>query len=150
MNPDFHDLERTWMGAVQRRDAEALGRILDDQFVCTSWSSDGALTTREEYLNSMDSAAFGGCTVSLDQVQMLESTAVVRCRLECECMIADRGWNAVFLVTDVWVRRGATWKAVSRHASVPVGEWQTLMTSQGAGVFGDYRAAAPKHRVEGA
>jgi ketosteroid isomerase-like protein len=119
---DFHDLERRWMGAVQTRDREALQNILDDGFVCTSWSSRGELTSRQEYLTSVDSAEFGCFTVSVDYVQDLGDTAVVRSHLQCDCMLDKQCWHASFLVTDVWLRRGDAWKAISRHASLPLGE----------------------------
>lgn len=123
MNPDFFALERDWMAAVQRRDTDSLEHILDDQFVCTSWSSVGELTSRREYLGSVVSAQFGCFEVTVDHIQQLGDTAVVRCALRCECLLQEGRWNAAFLVTDVWIRRGDRWRAVSRHASVPLGQW---------------------------
>jgi hypothetical protein len=153
MNPDFLELERAWITAVQRRDTEALDQLLDQRFVCTSWSSDGALTSRAEYLGGIDSAAFGCCNVVVDSVQSFADTAVVRCRLKCECMIDSRTWNATFLVTDVWSRRGLLWKAVSRHASVPLSEWSSFESHQtDTGERRRRRAKhfTPHHRAESA
>jgi hypothetical protein len=104
MNPDFNELERTWIAAVQRQDKNFLNGLLDEAFVCTAWSSAGDLTTRDEYLAS------------------------VRCRLQCNCFFGERSWQASFLITDVWIRRGSAWKAVSRHASVPLGDWPALLS----------------------
>lgn len=123
MNPDFFALERDWMAAVQRRDTEKLEEILDPQFVCTSWSSVGELTSRQEYLGSVGSAEFGCFDISVDHVQQLGETAIVRCALRCDCLLQEGQWNAEFLVTDVWIRVGDGWRAVSRHASVPLGHW---------------------------
>jgi ketosteroid isomerase-like protein len=123
MNPDFYALERDWMAAVQGRDTEKLEQILDPQFVCTSWSSVGELTSRREYLGSVGSAEFGCFEIAVDHVQQLGDTAVVRCELRCDCLLQEGRWNAAFLMTDVWIRRGDRWRAVSRHASVPLGQW---------------------------
>lgn len=128
MNPDFQQLERSWIGAVQRQDKHFLAQVLDDAFVCTAWSSAGELTTREEYLASLDLVEFRCCSVELDHVQMLSDCAVVRCRLQCDCIFGERSWSASFLVTDVWAMRGSVWRALSRHASVPLADWPTILT----------------------
>lgn len=149
MNPDFRALEGTWMGAVQHRDRELLDRILDDQFICTAWSSAGELTTRDEYLASVGSAEFGCCDVAIDGVNLFGDTAVVRCRLECDCVFGQNSWRASFLVTDVWIRRGELWKAVSRHASVPLGEWSAIMSLR-KGVSSAAPIDSARGRAEGA
>jgi len=128
MNPDFNELERTWIAAVQRQDKNFLNSLLDDAFVCTAWSSAGDLTTRDEYLASVESAEFGCCDLTVDDVQLLGDSAIVRCRLLCNCFFGERSWQASFLITDVWIRRGSAWKAVSRHASVPLGDWPALLS----------------------
>jgi len=148
MSPDFSQLERKWMSAVQTRDAATLEQMLDESFVCTAWSSTGELTSRAEYIGSVDAAEFGGCHVDVYHVQQLDSIAIVRCLLTCDCTFGQRSWSASFLVTDVWVRQGKSWRAVSRHASIPLGQWPA-MNAQRAGTFD---AADPEKRrcAEGA
>ena len=130
MNTELQHLERQWMRAVQQQDTAFLEQLLDNQFVCTAWSSGGELTQREEYLAGVNVAEFGCFDVAVDHVQTIGDTAVVRCRLQCECMLGEQRWNATFLVTDVWVRSEQSWKAVSRHASVPLGAWPGLMPQE--------------------
>src|SRR3954449_8673327 len=151
MNTDFHQLERTWMAAVQQQDTTFLEQLLDARFVCTAWSSTGELTAREEYLTAVRAAEFGCCDVTTDHVEELGDTAIVRCRLQCECMVEERPWSALFLVTDVWQRSGGNWQAVSRHASVPFGQAATLF-SRGSqrGNESVPRTAGPNTRAEGA
>ena len=146
MNPDFQELERSWIGAVQRQDKEFLAQVLDENFVCTAWSSAGELTSREEYLASLDSVEFRCCNVLVDHLQMLGESAVVRCRLHCDCIFGERSLSVSFLVTDLWVLRGSVWKALSRHASVLLADWPTILKlsspkmSQGARSVDNYRA----------
>ena len=128
MSTDFHQLERGWMAAVQQQNTSALEQLLDERFVCTAWSSRGELTTRSEYLASVTEAVFGCFEVRVDHQHVVGDTAIVRCLLQCDCMLGDHSWRATFLVTDVWVRRGPEWKAVSRHASVPLGQWPSLFS----------------------
>ena len=127
MSPDFQKLERTWIAAVQRQDTIALEQLLDANFVCTAWSSSGELTTRSEYLADVSAAEFGCFELSVDREQVVGDTAIVHCRLQCDCIIGDHSWRASFLVTDAWVLRGTSWRALSRHASVPLGQWPSLL-----------------------
>jgi SnoaL-like domain len=115
----FSNLESNWLEAVRKRDISTLDGLLDESFVCTPWSSNGELLLRSEYLNEVKRTQFQSCGVEVLNVQMLESFAIVNCRVDCEYALGNSGWKAHFLVTDVWVRKGEDWKILNRHASIP-------------------------------
>jgi hypothetical protein len=73
---------------------------------------------RDEYLREVDRTEFSNCGLQVINVQALNSFAVVKCRIGCECSVNGAGWTAEFLVIDVWINKGQHWKALNRHASI--------------------------------
>jgi len=111
--------EREWILALQRRDRALLEDVLDDEFTLISWASGGEKLTKSEYIADLEGLEILSCDVRDCITQVYDSSALVRCQLEWRAKVAERLWDASFLITDVWVRRESKWRAVARHASLP-------------------------------
>lgn len=118
MLAEFSSLESTWLDAVRQRDISTLEELLDESFVCTPWNSKGDLLLRGGYLDEVKEASFRRCKVEVMDVQMLDSFAIVKCRIQCSYSINNTIWKTTLLVTDIWVKKGDAWKALNRHASM--------------------------------
>lgn len=111
--------ESEWMRAIQQRATLALNDILDDEFTLISWASGGEKLTKADYIADLDGVELISCALRDCTTQVFDSTAVLRCKLEWKARVADRTWEAEFLITDVWIRRHDKWRVVARHASLP-------------------------------
>jgi ketosteroid isomerase-like protein len=112
-------LQHAWMKAVMAHDDIALKEILADEFTLTSVHSSGELMTKAEYLNS-----FGKVKNSLFSfrdvvIRIYGEMAVVNSRFHQQYSGDSKESAGEFLMTDVWLKRGGRWQAVSRHASRP-------------------------------
>jgi ketosteroid isomerase-like protein len=111
---DLTQLEHTWMEAVQRKDTEALERILAPEYTYTAsgqgrWSRQGWLDTVAIY--DIHRFAF----VEID-VRPYGDAAVVLSRYQQEASVAGVPRSGEFLITDVWVMRDGSWQVVARSS----------------------------------
>jgi ketosteroid isomerase-like protein len=112
-------LQHAWMKAVMSHDAAILQDILADDFTLTSVHSSGELVSKAEYIGS-----FGKVKNSLFSfrdvvIRIYNEMVVVNSRFNQQYVGDHKEAAGDFLLTDVWVRRGGRWQAVSRHASRP-------------------------------
>src|SRR3954466_15469643 len=112
-------LQHTWMKAVMAHDAAALQDILAEDFTLTSVHSSGELVNKAEYIGS-----FGKVKNSLFSfrdvvIRIYGEMAVVNSRFHQQYSGDSKESAGEVLMTDVWVKRGGRWQAVSRHASRP-------------------------------
>ncbi len=112
-------LERSWMEAWRTRDRAACERILGDDFVLTS--ARGILMSKKDWLE----AAMGpfSCTAFVWEeirVRSFGNVAIVHARARQQASVAGQDWSGLFLLTDVWARRGEDWQVVARHGTGPL------------------------------
>jgi len=117
-------LDTAYQAAVERNDAEAMGRILADDFVLVIGT--GAVFTREDLL----SAARGGETVYEHQVEesgtqavrVWGDTAVVTARLWLKGATAGKPFERRLWFSDTYVRTPNGWRYAFGQASLPLPE----------------------------
>lgn len=114
---NFTKLENAWIEAVQRRDAEALGRLLADDFEIRSAAAPGVPTARADALR--ESLRVPVSRSSIDQMAVHEYGDLMV--VSFLWTIADGAAPHAFFVVDTWKRSGDEWKAAVRYAA-PVGE----------------------------
>jgi ketosteroid isomerase-like protein len=114
-------LENEWIRAVRERDFAALERLLAPDFAFTVAVAGKPLSTidRDAYV-----ARARGYTVRESRfdeivVRLHGDVAVVTARYVQKAALHGRDRSAEFVLTDTWVRRGATWVAVARTSSRP-------------------------------
>ncbi len=102
------------MEAVQRKDIEALQRVLAPEYIYTAtgpdrWSRQAWLDTVAIY----DIHRFDFADVD---VRVYGDTAVVLSRYQQEGSVSGAPRSGEFLITDVWVRRDGSWQVVTRSS----------------------------------
>jgi ketosteroid isomerase-like protein len=109
-------LEQRWVEALERRDAVAVGAILADDFVDTTYR--GERRTRRQALDGLTSRSRADTTQRLSDlgVRLYGSVGIVT------GVNTVTGRNPDFTVrvrfTDVFVRRNGVWKAVSAQETL--------------------------------
>jgi ketosteroid isomerase-like protein len=113
----FTKLENDWFDAIQRHDAQAIGRYVTDDFEIRSAPTPGVPTARNEALQQW--------------VQMPATHASIRQMAVHEygdLMLVSFLWTLgegasaqPFFVIDTWKRVGTDWRVAVRYAA-PVGE----------------------------
>jgi hypothetical protein len=113
-------LEHAWTDAVVRRDGAELDRILADDFLIAGWLPDGKLGDKSFYIKDClmpVDVKQSSCTYDQWKIRIFSTTAVVNCIFRCHAVISGQEWGGEFLFTDVWMKEGGSWRAVSRHSS---------------------------------
>jgi ketosteroid isomerase-like protein len=117
----LRSLLATWDDAYQRRDTVALQALLADDYVLTD--AGGAVLDRAQYLSSVvkspDFAKVESWTSEAVLVRVYGEAAVVTGVSAVKGRPRGRAqaFGSRYRFTDVWVRRGGTWKAVATQST---------------------------------
>lgn len=111
-------LEHQWLDAVKARDIERLDRLLGEEFTLTTGRRGNEVRSRREYLEiARDLYVIESFEFEELEVLSYGHVALVRSRYRQTGSMDGENRNQAFLMTDVWVRRGGRWQAVTRHLS---------------------------------
>lgn len=105
----FTKLENAWIDAIQRHDAEALSRIVSEDFEIRSAPVPGVPTARDEAMHAW--SQMPAQQSAIGQMAVHEYG---------ELMLVSFVWKLgeqSFFVVDTWKRAGADWKAAVRYAA---------------------------------
>jgi ketosteroid isomerase-like protein len=112
------ELEHQWIESVKERDLENLERILGEEFTLTTGRPGNEVRSREEYLEIVRNRyVIESFEFTELEVRTYGHVAVVRSRYRQAGSMDGEDRNQKYLMTDVWVRRGGRWQAVTRHVS---------------------------------
>jgi ketosteroid isomerase-like protein len=105
-------LEREWVEALRRGDAETLGRIWDDEFVFTD--PGGRSLSREQCLRDLASGTLRLEHAELRRmrVQVFDLTGVVLGYISLRGRAGDTTYDGDYSFVDVYAKRGGRWRAV--------------------------------------
>lgn len=112
------DLQIAWMDAWQRQDRTAIEAILAPEFTLTSARTD-QIVDRAGWLGLLDRVKNVSFEYTDFRIDVFGDAAVVRSRMSQVARVDDQPWDATFMLTDVWIRRGGRWQVVARHSSTP-------------------------------
>jgi hypothetical protein len=109
------------MEAVRDRDMEFLDRLLGEEFTLTTGRPGAPVRTREEWM-AITRDRYVVEDFEFEQLEVLPygHVALARSRYSQRGRMDGDDRSEVFLMTDVFVRRGGRWRAVTRHVS-PLG-----------------------------
>ncbi|HEU4375268.1 MAG TPA: nuclear transport factor 2 family protein [Telluria sp.] len=112
----FSTLENDWLDAVQRRDRDALKKIVADDFELRSAAAPGVPTPREESLGDALSVAPFHSTI--EQMAAHEYGDVVVVSFLWKLVVPKKGALAqkVFVI-DTWKRIDGNWQVVTRYTA---------------------------------
>jgi ketosteroid isomerase-like protein len=115
---EIFQLEEAWRTAVLKADIPALDAMLAEDY--TAITSDGALQSKEQTLESLRSGAtrFTSITVSDRKVRFYGTTALVTCKAVMSGVHAGADISGSYRYTRVYVRNAhGEWKIVSFEVS---------------------------------
>jgi hypothetical protein len=106
------------MDAVRDRDLRVLEELLGEEFTLTTGRPGAPVRTREEWLEiTRDRYEIEEYEFERLEVLPYDNVAVARSRYRQRAKMDGEDRTQAFLMTDVFVRRGGDWRAVTRHVS---------------------------------
>ncbi|HXG84613.1 MAG TPA: nuclear transport factor 2 family protein [Pyrinomonadaceae bacterium] len=112
------DLQFRLMEAFKKRDSVALNQLLADDFMPVGVNITESQSDKTRYIQSaLKNSEFKSYTVEKAVVRAYRTTAIVTVRYKQQSIVGGVPSDANFIATDVWVKRGKQWQAVSRHLS---------------------------------
>lgn len=112
------DLEQRLMEAHKKRDSVALNHLLADDFVPAGANVTAALPDKARYIEwAQKNLELKSYTVEKTAVRVYPSTAIVTVHYKRQASVAGSPSDGNFIATNVWVKRGKLWQAVSQHVS---------------------------------
>lgn len=112
------DLEARMMDAFKRRDAVALKLLLADDFLPAGANAVAAASDKNRYVEwATKNIELKSYVLGKPTVRVYRTTAIVTLPYKQQATIAGVAADGDFIATDVWVRNGKLWQAVSRHVS---------------------------------
>ena len=117
-------LERSWLDAYEKFDAEAMDRIVSDDFVITF--PDAKMQTKEQLMKMTRSPKPPGVSARLFtedvQARVYGNTVILRGRVITEMQREGRTQREESRYTDVYVQTNGRWQVVSSHLSAIAAE----------------------------
>jgi len=111
---DLTALERAWVDAEQNRDAAALDRIIDDQFVCTFLTSKPI--GKSDFIKSeMRPGPKGSQDLSDETMILSGDTAIVVNTDTLRGVSKGAPYVVTARVTATYIKRGGHWRALAEH-----------------------------------
>ena len=110
-------LEQEWAEAVVHNDAEEIGRIEAEEFICTD--PDGVVTHREDDLKAAKAGALTISDLKIEdiKVSVYGETAVVTGKSTFKGTAYGRPIDGSYRWTDVFVKRDNRWQVVASQAT---------------------------------
>lgn len=106
-------LNTDYINSVQNGDVARFEQILDADFQCSN--PDGSLIDRAGFLKqTAQPVTIKGLVADEVKIRMFGDTAIIHARTNFTT--AD-GRTAKGRYTDIWMKRGDTWKCVSAHVT---------------------------------
>ncbi len=111
------DLENRLMEAVKKRDSVTLNHLLADDFMPVGASVAAAQPDKVRFIDSLKNSELKAYVLEKTTVRVYQTTAIVTVQYKQQAAVAGSPSDGNFIATDVWVKRGKRWQAVSRHVS---------------------------------
>lgn len=112
------DLEQRLMEALKQRDPATLKVLLADDFVLAGVNIPGTQPDKTRFIEwAQKKLELKSYNIQKATVRVYPTTAVVTTSYKRQATIAGSPTDGDFIVTDVWVKRGKRWQAVSHHIS---------------------------------
>lgn len=112
------ELEARFMESLKQRDAKTLRSLLSNDFVFAGINAPGAQTDKMRFIDwAQKKFALKSYSLERPVVHSYATSAVVTYNYKRQASIGDSSSDGDFAVTDVWVKSGNRWQAVSHHIS---------------------------------
>jgi ketosteroid isomerase-like protein len=106
-------LNRDYIDSVQHGDVRRFDEILAEDFLCSN--PDGSLVDRRQFLaQTARPVTISGLAIDDVRIRILGDVAIIHARTGYRTADGEQHHGRY---TDVWVKRGGTWLAVSAHVT---------------------------------
>jgi len=114
---ELRQLEIEWNNAIVRKDVAALERILAKEFVYIDYI--GGVNRKADLIKSVKNSQATVEPFETEDVvvRIYGRTAVITGRFTQKILFKGQTFSGQFSYTDVYVKRGKRWQAVSAHSS---------------------------------
>ncbi len=112
------DLEQRLMEALKQRDPVKLKHLLADEFMVSGVNITGAQPDKIRYIEwAQKNLELKSYNVEKITVRVYDTTAIATVHYKRQATVGGLPSSGDFVATDVWVKRGKRWQAVSHHVS---------------------------------
>jgi ketosteroid isomerase-like protein len=112
------ELESSMMEALKGRDSATLKNLLAEDFLLTGISVPAAKSDKVGYIDwALKNLELKTYVLEKPKVRAFPTTAIVTYKFKRQASIDGVPSDGDFVVTNVWVKRGNRWRAVSHHIS---------------------------------
>jgi len=112
------DLQRRLMEAIKGRDSVTLKYLLADDFMPAGENITASQSDKTRFIDwTLKNLELKSYVVEKTTVRVYRTTAVVTTHYKRQAIVAGSPSDGNFIATDVWVKRGKLWQAVSHHVS---------------------------------
>ena len=112
------ELERRLMEALKQRDSVALKQLLANDFVPVGTNIAVLKVDKTNYIDwAQKNLEFKSYNVEKITVRVYDTTAIATVQYKQQSTAGSTTSNGDFIATNVWVKRGKRWQAVSQHVS---------------------------------
>lgn len=110
-------MEKTWTDALEKKDLNAVGLILADEYMIID--DEGLVRDKTATLSRLKSSDNSISTAVVDElkVRIYGNVAVVTGRQTEKSTEKGKNTSGSYRYTDVWVNRGKGWQVVNTHES---------------------------------
>jgi ketosteroid isomerase-like protein len=109
----LHQLNRDYIESVQYGDVHRFDELLAGDFLCSN--PDGTLIDRAQFLEqTARPVVINGLVAEDVRIRLFGDVAIIHARTRYQTASGDERRGRY---TDVWVRRGGKWFAVSAHVT---------------------------------
>ncbi len=133
---EVRKLERAWLDAYEKKDAEAMNKIVADDFTITF--PDGSIQTKPQILDSLKSSRSSSPPPKFQteevQARVYGDTVILIGRVIAEWQQNGQPMKEQNRYTDTYIKRNGHWQVVASHLSnVPKPQNQNPTVSSNAG-----------------
>ncbi len=111
-------LERDWVAAIVKKDADALDKLLAAEFTGTSPTAHNY--TKEMAIGDLKSGTYVVTAMDLDEISVnpYGDVAVAFTSQEEKSTYGGKSISGHYHYTDVWVKKDGRWQAVASHGTL--------------------------------
>lgn len=110
-------LETQWANALETKDAAALTNLLADSFTSAAPYQPSEPVNKFDYIAEATRTIMSSCEVSNLWIRHSGNLAVVREEFRFKSPLVASSIHRCWIITDLWVRDGRQWKAMTRLVS---------------------------------
>lgn len=117
MGEDLAHQMEAFQRCIEERDAALADRLLDDQYALVLVQPQRMVMPRARWLEVLDDYVVHQYEVQEQVIDADTDCAVVLQRVRMSATVLGEDRSGVFVISDIWRRRGDAWRIWKRHST---------------------------------